>query len=788
MTDPPTAETEGFNLTPEPRILPMLGEINLPQWRCIAELIDNSVDGFLRAQRNGAGLTGLRVHVGLPFATTNIPKVVVRDNGPGMSQEMLEMAVRAGWTANEPHGNLGMFGMGFNIATARLGTRTSVWTTKSGDPEWYGLTIDFQTLVNQRHFLTPRITRPKADPLEHGTEVTIEQLKPENADWFSKTANRNRVVRELGRAYSCMLRSNGVPLSFALQVNTTQVRGRQHCVWGDGDPLRIVSTPRHGEVDAFQAVNVDLGDRLFCSACWQWLQADVRVCPSCDSPDQVVSRLRRIHGWLGIQRYLSARDFGIDFVRQGRKIEIANMDLFNWDNDGALEPEYPIDDPRFRGRIVGEIHLDHARVTYTKDRFDRDDLAWDEMVRAVRGEAPLRPDRARELQYELNTSPMSLLFQAFRRSTPHRQIAGAYAKLLMVPDNDLATELANRFYAGESEYQSDVKWYELAEQKDGELLSGPTDGTENGARTADLSGFSDSEEPDHDVDVNSDLVEPNQPTVQPPLRVPLAAMSRRYVNDTTQLRWVVEAFHVASNDPDLGGPEEPWQLIPNGQGGYQFLVNHDHTVFQSATMTPLDALLAHLAWMAVDFQREQGPGTTFGNVLADLRDRYATHSRLDPISLSVEASNTITTIGRSLSRNVDDGDGNILFQELSPSEQDMVRHRMAARTVPNPQSVVNEGKFLAYAPGGAVASFFERHPELFLDGKYWEAPYASLDYGSESATAEARSRVVQRFVDLLRDADWLAEQDPSNLAEAGRSRLLRAALALDLLAPDIEVE
>jgi hypothetical protein len=36
----------GFDLTPDPRLLQMLGEINLPQWRCLAELIDNSIDGF----------------------------------------------------------------------------------------------------------------------------------------------------------------------------------------------------------------------------------------------------------------------------------------------------------------------------------------------------------------------------------------------------------------------------------------------------------------------------------------------------------------------------------------------------------------------------------------------------------------------------------------------------------------------------------------------------------------------------------------------------------------------
>lgn len=33
--------TQELDLTPAPRVLQMLGEINLEQWRCLAELIDN---------------------------------------------------------------------------------------------------------------------------------------------------------------------------------------------------------------------------------------------------------------------------------------------------------------------------------------------------------------------------------------------------------------------------------------------------------------------------------------------------------------------------------------------------------------------------------------------------------------------------------------------------------------------------------------------------------------------------------------------------------------------------
>ena len=120
------------DLLPHPRILPMLGEINLDQWRCLAELVDNSIDAFLTAKRAGSPIKNPEVHVTLPSTDHPAAKITVRDNGPGMDQETLANAVRAGWTGNDPVNNLGMFGMGFNIATARLGTQTHVWTTRDG--------------------------------------------------------------------------------------------------------------------------------------------------------------------------------------------------------------------------------------------------------------------------------------------------------------------------------------------------------------------------------------------------------------------------------------------------------------------------------------------------------------------------------------------------------------------------------------------------------------------------------------------------------------------------------
>ena len=91
-------------------------------------------------------------------------KLSVRDNGPGMSADTMEKAVTAGWTGNDPINNLGMFGMGFNIATARLGTVTTVWTTRKGDPEWVGLQIDLSAFCNNGISARPCSRVPNSTP------------------------------------------------------------------------------------------------------------------------------------------------------------------------------------------------------------------------------------------------------------------------------------------------------------------------------------------------------------------------------------------------------------------------------------------------------------------------------------------------------------------------------------------------------------------------------------------------------------------------------------------------
>jgi len=455
----------------------MLGEINLPQWRCAAELIDNSIDGFLNAARSGTLGVDAQVHLNIPLTDSSTAQLSVRDNGPGMTVDTLAYAVRAGWSGNDPINNLGLFGMGFNIATAKLGRVTTVWTARQEDGEWVGLRINFDELTRQGHFRTEALTRPKANPAEHGTEVIVQALKVEQRQYFSKANNRSLVEKMLSETYSSMLRKNGQPLEFTLFVNGKRIQGWEYCLWS---PERYATLPPPvGAVSAYAPIDHSLPSRPFCLDCWEWQAEGTTQCLSCES-ERVVERQRRVYGWLGIQTYLHENEYGIDLIRNGRKIELRCKDLFDWvDQDGTAIKEYPIDDLSKRvGRIVGEIHLDHCRVSYMKDRFERNDVAWADMLRIVRGDGPLRPEIAAK-QYNIpvgsNTSPLFRLYQAFRRGTPYnKNVASCYSRILLVPpdQNDRAREMASLFRKGDPQYQSDVPWWSLVEAADAEVLVG----------------------------------------------------------------------------------------------------------------------------------------------------------------------------------------------------------------------------------------------------------------------------------------------------------------------------
>lgn len=128
----------------------------------------------------------------------------------------------------------------------------------------------------------------------------------------------------------------------------------------------------------------------YCLNCMASFGAN-QSCPTNGPGCQVVDVKRRLHGWVGLRRYLHEEDFGLDIIRNGHIIEVLNKHLFVWAGGDRPERKYPIDDQWNQGRFIGAVHLDHCSVSYTKDRFERGDTAWTEMISLVRGEGQLQP-------------------------------------------------------------------------------------------------------------------------------------------------------------------------------------------------------------------------------------------------------------------------------------------------------------------------------------------------------------------------------------------------------------
>lgn len=659
--------TQELDLTPAPRVLQMLGEINLEQWRCLAELIDNSIDGFIDAARSGAAIVQPEIAVSIPTSDTENARVSVKDNGPGMSLETLENALRAGWSGNDPLSKLGLFGMGFNIATARLGIVTEVWTSRRGDPEQVGVRIDLEELRASGNYKVPRQTRPKSNHEDHGTEIVVTRLKPEQRAYLARANNRTTIKKHLAKTYSALL-SNSEAGAIRLTLGGARVTPLRPCVW---DASRSIELPDGTVVSAVEQFDVALAPRRYCEHCMRTLTSDQEECPTGSPHCAIVETPRKVKGWVGIQRYLDKTDFGIDFIRNGRKIEIGTKDLFIWNDGETQEVEYPIDDPRSRGRFVGEIHLDHCQVSYTKNRFERDDPAWNEMVRVVRGEGPLRPNTARQKGFDGNQSPLYKLFQAFRRTSPQGK-NGLWSRIMVVQDNDRAQQMAGLFANADADYLTDERWWQLVEEQDAKIL-GDTPGAGDGAAIP--PGFLGGDpDPGGSGDGDGGLPPGGEqpPAASPaapepaPVRRPIFELTRKYIHPTYRAEFDVEAFAVDPTDPQLP-TGQPWavRLDNVATRTYSYLVDTAHDVFRSSTMTPLDALLVDLTYRTIEFLRGHSQDATPASVLADFRAEYCGDTRLDEQEIIALAGNILSDICRSVAGLISGLSAEVMYGELS---------------------------------------------------------------------------------------------------------------------------
>jgi len=781
--EPDTTEANGtvetVDITPSPRILKLIAEIEFRAWQCLAELVDNSLDEFLAIKRAEIPWSEpLDVNVSLPSQRDPLDEatITVEDNGRGMTLEQVTDAVRAGFTGKDPITNLGLFGMGFNVATARLGGVTRFLTTREGDPEWIGVEIDVDNMAGGFH--APVIRAAKTSPDEHGTRVEIGRLR-KIAEPLTKPPNQSGLRKQFGGIYSYLLDTQG----FKLTVNGIAVQPWRHCVWSKE---RFVVTGGE-QIPVIIEIDEDLGERAVCKACGLWQHPANTECEQCESRE-LETRQRRVHGWVGIARELDRKEFGLDFLRNGRKILRFDKEIFRWDDpddpSGAGEIEYPIELPANAGRIVGEIHLDHVRVTYTKNSFDSADPGWWAAIRILRGEGPLLPKKARTLGYGRNDSPLARLHRGYRRNVPGKAslMPGIGTEKRARRDT---SDWVKKFHEGEPEYQTDEKWWQAIEEHEAALAAKEADKQakdgdgrkdEDPTREFRDGAAGDDEEEEEDT---TDEVEEREEELTDEQRValllqgalPLPELNGEFSATGVATRAMkLRAFASHGHVLKVDGRRIPVWVTGEQGGGFIAFVDLDHPHFRVFDDEPEDVILMEVAQSLIT-RAPRGTTTPIGAVFTELKDRHLSAHAIDPGKLIPEAGTLMHEIQERMVSCVQDNPERP-WSALVDAERHVTQERITELLkTADVESVVFSGEYLKYVPPSVVPRIVEEWPEAFLDDHLFDVPYADVK------TPGAQRQMVAMIAGYLSDIAWLA----GNPVDPPRERMIRARLSLKLL-------
>ena len=144
-----------FDFTPDPRVLIALTQTPILPLDALCELIDNSIDSFTNSNLYGINIEHPTIWIDLPKRgelDAGFGVVRIRDNGPGMTTEQAEKAIKAGYSGNNSIDTLGLFGMGFNISTGKMGIVTKFTTARKEDDFCTKTTIDLEQINETRDY------------------------------------------------------------------------------------------------------------------------------------------------------------------------------------------------------------------------------------------------------------------------------------------------------------------------------------------------------------------------------------------------------------------------------------------------------------------------------------------------------------------------------------------------------------------------------------------------------------------------------------------------------------
>lgn len=829
---------KSFNLQPPPNVLMALTYTSMKPIDALCELVDNAIDSFddVRDTYDIHPLVDIRLPTHNEL-NRGEGMIRVQDNGPGMTEEQSEHALTAGYSSRNSYDRLGLFGLGLNIATGKFSRVTRLITAIKDNNFAIEVKVDLDELVRQGSYEVQPCEIDKAEyfPDGCGTVIELSEWWPEgnpNSNFPNQLIRNLKSLREqMGRRYATLLRSDA-SRKFTMRLRGEECEPFEHCFWSEKRHV----TRAGQQIPARIKFNKVLETQQRCEDCAILVEGS--QCPK--DPSHVIRTIEeRIRGWVGVQRYDDSSHYGIDLIRRGRAIRVLEKEAFFKFTDelGKEINDYPIDGPY--GRIVGEVHMDHVPVDFTKQNFDRSSIEWERAMAFLRGKSSLQ---RRQPGADSNDSPVMKIYGGYRRVRK----AGLSDMYMGYVNDDgkpqrisraIEQDFLERFKRKESGYYDDAKWWEKVEEASrkidipeecpecdfqipqdaeicdhcGHILKAKkcVDCEENiprsakqcshcgkpqvpeGPWTCDL--CQSSNPPDAEICKCGAEKGTQNPFSLETLRVnsersESLSISELHVEQADGT--LSQQFNLLTSTADLQNGELHLPMVSFGSATprmQEIFIDKSHPVFRMMQVHPEHMVALECASRLYTEGMEMGrmPGHTVANLQFKILQKYWGDVLLDDPEEVRRSIYSLLDDIREKMPSVLEGLAEDVFKDLSDSEiQEMIADiRTADADIAQIASEEQraDGGFMRHIPPEAIVSVFKQYPDRFFDGKIWNAPWDFPGIPSQGAEL-ARREVVENYLNCLEDCvGFLRYRKPRSLA-LRRARLSHEFLLQDLVA------
>lgn len=287
---------------PSPRLMETIGATNLSPKEAIGELVANCFDARYNKEK---------LEIIIDFRND---RIVVLDNGKGMTSKVLEKAVCIAEDMSKhivrEEGAKGHFGMGFKTSCSTLGLYYEIYTRPVGE------NVEYHTAFNIKEYST----RPSGSD---AWDVVIEDRKPSLSSPLRKATHGSAFV-------ICKLKVKQLPISAVLEYLGDAFKGHIE----SGDTITIID-----ENGTYQAEPKK----------YQFIEGSKVIIDERFGPNNKY----HVTGWVAIDKKIHNDTFyGFNIYRKGQLIETHNKDWFS----AHL----------MTSRIIGEVNMDFLDATFYK--------------------------------------------------------------------------------------------------------------------------------------------------------------------------------------------------------------------------------------------------------------------------------------------------------------------------------------------------------------------------------------------------------------------------------------